>query len=313
MKLDQIRYFLEIARCSSINKAAENLHLSQQNLNSSLNSLEEELGHKLCVRSHAGIRLTEKGEAAKTKFEKIIIEMDNLQSILNDNEPTNKQLYKLTCYSMLSVPSQPIIDTVLRAKYKDLISINYYLSETLPILLNDLLSGKEGLYLLNISPETSNIYKNLNKSSFHIKPITTSGLFVSVGAHHPLANQKTVTFKSALRFPIAIFQYNDSCEPEIEKVLSVKQKDYTVACRTNDRALIHALVNSSSMITFFFRYHQRRYRSQSTGLIQIPVVDFKERTIAAVCTQEYYEKNKELIDDIETTLIDKLQNGYSVF
>ena len=56
--------------------------------------MEEELGHKLCVRSHAGIRLTEKGEAAKTKFEKIIIEMDNLQSILNDNEPTNKQLYK---------------------------------------------------------------------------------------------------------------------------------------------------------------------------------------------------------------------------
>ena len=313
MKLDQMRYFLEIARCSSINKAAENLHLSQQNLNSSLNSLEEELGHKLCIRSHAGIRLTEKGTAAKNKFEMILTEMDALQTILDDAEhQPSEQLCQLTCYSMLSIPSQPVIDAILQTKYKEQISINYFQSETAPSLFSDLLSGKEGLYLLTISPEISGIYKNLNKANFHIKPITSSGLFVSVGAHHPLANQKTVTFKSALRFPIAIFQYNNDSEPEIDKVLSAMQKDYVVACRTNDKSLIHALVKNSNIITFFFRYHQRRHLS-SNGFVQIPVIDHKERTIAAICTQDYYEKNKILIDSIEVSLMNKLQSGSATF
>lgn len=57
----QLRYFLCVAECGSINRAAERLFVSQQALRSSINSLEEKLGFALFTRSPKGMQLTEAG------------------------------------------------------------------------------------------------------------------------------------------------------------------------------------------------------------------------------------------------------------
>ncbi|MGN1037998.1 MAG: LysR family transcriptional regulator, partial [Mailhella sp.] len=58
MTLRQFEYFLKIADCGSFNKAAQMLSMSQQSLQSSVNSFEKQLGFTVFVRSRNGICLT---------------------------------------------------------------------------------------------------------------------------------------------------------------------------------------------------------------------------------------------------------------
>ena len=62
MKLIQIQYFLKVAECKSITKAAEQLFVSQPALSKQMNLLEDELGVELLKRTPSGIKLTEIGE-----------------------------------------------------------------------------------------------------------------------------------------------------------------------------------------------------------------------------------------------------------
>ena len=73
MTLQQIRYVMEISRCGSISKAAQELYLTQPYLSSTLKDLENELHISIFSRSRKGITLTRDGQEflryAKTLLE----------------------------------------------------------------------------------------------------------------------------------------------------------------------------------------------------------------------------------------------------
>ncbi len=68
----QLRYFVCVAECGSINRAAEHLFVSQQALRASINSLEQKIGFPLFVRSSKGMQLTEAGWTVLSDTEKIL-------------------------------------------------------------------------------------------------------------------------------------------------------------------------------------------------------------------------------------------------
>lgn len=72
METRVLRYFIEIARCGSMTKAAEVLHVSQSALSKQMNSLEEELGKKLFRRGSRNVFLTEEGLIFKKRAEDIV-------------------------------------------------------------------------------------------------------------------------------------------------------------------------------------------------------------------------------------------------
>ena len=61
MTLTQLNYFITIAETKSINKAAEQLYVSQPSLTSAVQELEKELGITLLNRSGRGVTLTNDG------------------------------------------------------------------------------------------------------------------------------------------------------------------------------------------------------------------------------------------------------------
>ena len=72
MTIRQFRYFLKIARCGSINKAALQLDITQQSLLASMNSLEKSLGFSVFSRSKSGVSLTPQGEAILDDVQRIV-------------------------------------------------------------------------------------------------------------------------------------------------------------------------------------------------------------------------------------------------
>lgn len=61
VSLEQIRYFLEIVRCGSLNKAAARLFISQPSLSKQLRQMESRLGCELVRRNYNGVEPTPRG------------------------------------------------------------------------------------------------------------------------------------------------------------------------------------------------------------------------------------------------------------
>ena len=62
MEIEQVQYFVAIARLGSFSAAAEELYISQSSLSKQISALERELGLQLIDRSKRKIGLTEAGE-----------------------------------------------------------------------------------------------------------------------------------------------------------------------------------------------------------------------------------------------------------
>ena len=61
MEIEQVQYFVAIARLGSFSAAAEELYISQSSLSKQIGALERELGVQLIDRSKRKIVLTKPG------------------------------------------------------------------------------------------------------------------------------------------------------------------------------------------------------------------------------------------------------------
>lgn len=86
MELRVLRYFLTVAREGSITGAANFLHVTQPTLSRQLKDLEEELGHKLLVRSNHNVTLTAEGMLLRKRAEEIIDMVDKTEAEFNSLE-----------------------------------------------------------------------------------------------------------------------------------------------------------------------------------------------------------------------------------
>ena len=59
--LQQLKYVIEVSRSRSINKAAQNLFISQPSLSNAIKELENEIGIVIFLRTNKGIILTAEG------------------------------------------------------------------------------------------------------------------------------------------------------------------------------------------------------------------------------------------------------------
>ena len=80
-----MRYFIAVAECGSISKAAEKLFITQPNLSRQLMKLEEETGQKLLIRGNKKSELTEAGRLLYKRATEITELMDRTQSELRSD------------------------------------------------------------------------------------------------------------------------------------------------------------------------------------------------------------------------------------
>ncbi len=81
MNLNSFSYVIEIERCGSINRAAQNLYISQSNLSSAIKALEDELGYHIFSRTSKGITPTAEGYLFIQAAKAITMELDKIYNI----------------------------------------------------------------------------------------------------------------------------------------------------------------------------------------------------------------------------------------
>ena len=83
MQMQQLRYFLEIAKEKNISAAAKNLYLSQPSLSPQIRKLEEELEVPLLIRHSKSVSLTDAGEQFAHHARRILGGVDQLSELMH--------------------------------------------------------------------------------------------------------------------------------------------------------------------------------------------------------------------------------------
>lgn len=192
MKIDQLRNFVTVADYGSINKAAEALFITQPSLSRSIQSLEEEMGKELLIRTNHGVSMTPTGRMMYYYAQSILSELNTLERL--------KELDEDTIYSKLSVAVDSIFlkDDLILQCYEKLLTPEteiQIMETTAEGVFESVYSSKSeiGITVLN------DIQMQLFKKMADIKgvEVTTLGsgpVFIHMKETNALAKQDTITF-----------------------------------------------------------------------------------------------------------------------
>lgn len=86
MHLEHLLYFIEVAKCTSLNQAAGNLFISQPTLRAAIQSLERDFNTKLIISNHRGFTLTTSGEILAEEAAEIKRHLESCQRRINQLE-----------------------------------------------------------------------------------------------------------------------------------------------------------------------------------------------------------------------------------
>lgn len=101
MNILHMKYAVEVAKCGSLNKAAEMLLVAQPNISRSIKELEADLGITIFLRSAKGMELTPDGETFIGYAQGILKQIDDVERIYKENT-ANKRRFSISvpraCY-----------------------------------------------------------------------------------------------------------------------------------------------------------------------------------------------------------------------
>lgn len=85
MEIDQLRYFLQVARRASFTRAAEDLLISQPALSRSIQKLEEELGQPVFERKARSVSLTDAGTLLQARAQQVLTILEDTRAEITDD------------------------------------------------------------------------------------------------------------------------------------------------------------------------------------------------------------------------------------
>lgn len=80
MNIQQMKYVVAVANNGSFREAAKKMFVSQPSLSAGIKELETELGITLFTRTNRGAYLTEEGQDFLNRAEKILVQLDTLET-----------------------------------------------------------------------------------------------------------------------------------------------------------------------------------------------------------------------------------------
>lgn len=115
MRLEQLKYLVDVAQTHSITNTAQHFFITQQAISSSLKQLEEEFCATLLNRHSSGVTLTEQGKVVVDFAQRVIADFDKTfqaVSLTEEKQPVTKHI-KVVSSSLLNSIVMPKVLTGL--------------------------------------------------------------------------------------------------------------------------------------------------------------------------------------------------------
>jgi DNA-binding transcriptional LysR family regulator len=236
MDLKNVHTFVTIARKMSFAQASHILHLSQPSVTARIQTLEQELGKSLFVRSKRAIKLTKEGEA----FLPYALKMLEIESVVKE---------KLSSLNETLEGKVTIGATALWSVY------------ILPAILGDLLRNYPGIELKMMTGNTVQITEMLMQDQIDIGLVSSKvkkqevkqyslaacELSVVCSPEHSFADRK-VNMAELLKAPMVTYQQKSDAWTQIRKVYSEFSATPNIAMELNQIEAAKQMVSYSPFI-----------------------------------------------------------------
>jgi len=238
MTLQQLRYFIETVKHGSINKAAENLFISQPSLSIALKELEAEIGLDLLIRTPRGITLTIDGAEFLGYARQVVEQHDLLERRWLNKTPSRRLCTISTQHYAFAVNA-----FVNMVKKTDALEYEYTLREARTFeIVEDVKNLRSELGILYKSSFNQQVIdKILKENHLRFHPLFTAKPHVFVSSTNPLSQQEIVTLEDLEDYPRLSYEQGEFNSFYFsEEILSTEyaKKDIKVG----DRATIFNLM-----------------------------------------------------------------------
>ena len=238
MTLTQLNYLITIAETKSLNKAAEQLYVSQPSLTNAIKELEKELGITLFYRSGRGVTLTNDGTEFLLYAKQIYGQYESVLEKYGKGGSYKKKFGVSTQHYSFAVKA--FVDM---AKEFDMSKYEFALRETKTMeVISDVNTMKSEIGILYLSDFNRKAIEKLLKSydlEFH--HLVDCQAYVYIWKDHPLAKEASISFAQLNGYPCLSFEQGDNSSFYFaEEILSTNE--YSQVIKSNDRATMMNLM-----------------------------------------------------------------------
>ncbi len=232
MTLQQLNYAITITRTGSMNKAAEQLFISQPSLTNSVKELERELGITVFNRSGRGVTLTAEGAEFILYARQVYSQYENLLEKFGKRSNIKKRFGVSTQHYSFAVKA--FVETV---KTFDTSKYEFAIRECKTLeVITDVSTLKSEIGILYLSDFNRKVIQKLltsNGVEFH--KLINCNAYVYLWKGHPLAKKKSITIEQLSDYPCLSFEQGDGSSFYLaEEILSTNE--YPRIIKTCDRA-----------------------------------------------------------------------------
>ena len=253
MEFEQMRQLDAIARCGTISKAAEELHLSQPALSRSVRRLEAELGQSLFDRTHNSVTLNDAGCLA----------VEFARTILRDERAMRDAFADLARRQRTL-----LVGTVAPAPVWRLTALTV---ERFPgTLLNPVTLPEDEVErrLMNREVDLAITLRPMILPTMQSTRLMTEDLFFCLPQNHPLAGRDALSFADLDGESFLVLDevgfWMDMLRRTMPHAHIVEQ---------TDRMVFEQLARTTDLITFATNITRERRSTEVPGRVVVPIVD----------------------------------------
>lgn len=266
MRLEQLKYLVEIYRSKSISLAAERTHISQPALSSAISKLEDELGVQLLKRTNQGVYPTETGELVIQKSIEVIEALQDIASIARVNSSDLQEDVSLGVEINVNIAFMPKVFAEFKQRCPKA-NIFQKVGESNNIL-RDVKSGKADFGIIIGTDELAESKDVITRELLH------DNLVVLTSRNNPWAKQKTISLATALEQPIILFNSEYFTDCGISAILR-KYGSINVSYRVDTIIMLEKLLlqDQGKNISFVPGFVAGAYTDKNKGLVMRQIQD----------------------------------------
>ena len=278
-----LQYMLEVARCRSINQAAQNLILSQPYLSSIIKKVEEDIGYQIFIRTSSGVKIIEEGMEFLEYVRQIDRQIENIYAIKKKKEEKCN-------LSIATVHSSVILQSFLDFQNIDRRgnSQDFIVENNQNDIIEQIISGEVRLGIIQGS-EISDSYRNPYYQKYDLESnIILKNIPVKMIVYegNPLSKRKSIYLSEIKNYPLVY--YKNTRKEEFLDVINVSEKHDILY--VSDRGSFFDAIRSGKYIslTMEISHQQKRY----SGCRCIPIESPKLSVDILYIKQKQYHLNE---------------------
>lgn len=208
MRIEQLKYLVDIKETSSLTQTADNFFISHQALSKSMHALENELEIELFISTSTGTKLNEAGELVCTFAEKVLYEKKILEDKLHFLREEIADLSKLK----IQIYFTPRYSTNAFFLFLSKLNSSHYNLSIHNISGADVLKStnfnENTLTFLTVKSDSYQSFQHvLKKYSLKSTELCKKELFVCVHKNSSLYKKEKLLHSDIIKYPSVTFNY----------------------------------------------------------------------------------------------------------